>query len=144
MTTKRSLPLDTVYRHAERLYPEECCGFIHADGHVHQGVNIQGQLHQREPELYSRTAENGYTLSIADTVALNKSFTSSNPAHIIYHSHPDVGAYFSREDKHRALYMGEPIYPVQHLVIDVRSGRAQGAKLFAWDGHDFICLDEFA
>lgn len=136
--------LQRVYRHSCRIYPDECCGFVYANGAVHEGCNIQNELHQRTPQVYQRTAANGYTFSVADAVALNISLRTPNPAVVVYHSHPDVGAYFSEEDKDKALFAGEPRLAVSHLVIDVRAGRAYGAKLFAWHGTDFVCIREFA
>ncbi|MGC6369703.1 molybdopterin-synthase adenylyltransferase MoeB [Pseudomonas sp. K2I15] len=129
--------LEQIYAHADRSYPEECCGFVFADGSVYLGSNIQNELHSKNPEMYSRSAANGYTFSVADTLMMNKTFRSDNPVVVIYHSHPDVGAYFSDEDQDKALFMGEPIYPVSYLVVDVRQGKTQGSKLFAWDGKRF-------
>ena len=129
--------LEQIYAHADRSYPEECCGFVFADGSVYLGSNIQNELHSKNPDMYSRSAANGYTFSVADTLMMNKAFRSDNPMVVIYHSHPDVGAYFSDEDQDKALFMGEPIYPVSYLVVDVRQGKTQGSKLFAWDGKHF-------
>lgn len=129
--------LDQIYAHASRTYPEECCGFVFADGSVYLGSNIQNELHRKNPEMYPRSAANGYTFAVADTLMMNKAFRSDNPVVVIYHSHPDVGAYFSDEDQDKALFMGEPIYPVSYLVVDVRQAKPQGSKLFAWDGSSF-------
>lgn len=129
--------LEQIYAHADRSYPEECCGFVFADGSVYLGSNIQNDLHSKNPDMYSRSAANGYTFSVADTLMMNKAFRGDNPVVVIYHSHPDVGAYFSDEDQDKALFMGEPIYPVSYLVVDVRQGKTQGSKLFAWDGKRF-------
>jgi proteasome lid subunit RPN8/RPN11 len=135
--------LAIVYRHAERTYPKECCGFVYSDGQVHEGVNIQDELHERSPEVYQRIANNGYTFSVADTTLLNSSFRTGDPVVVVYHSHPDVGAYFSREDIDKALYEGQPIYPVHYLVIDVKAGKARGAKLFEWRNGQFATVREF-
>ncbi|CAI8890630.1 Sulfur carrier protein adenylyltransferase ThiF [Pseudomonas chlororaphis] len=132
--------LELIYQHANRAYPNECCGFVLADGAVHEGTNIQDELHASSPERYSRRADNGYTFSVQDTVFLNASFRTDNPVVIIYHSHPDVGAYFSREDRDKALYLGEPIYPVAYLVVDVRKGVSQCSKLFEWSTDQFVCV----
>ena len=53
----------------------------------------------------------------------------------IVHSHPDVGAYFSREDRDMALGGGqEPLWPgVRYLVISARAAGVDGAKLFTWE-----------
>ncbi|WP_350614501.1 molybdopterin-synthase adenylyltransferase MoeB [Pseudomonas sp. HY7a-MNA-CIBAN-0227] len=137
MDVLRPNALEQIYAHAASTYPDECCGFVFADGSVYLGSNIQNELHRKNPQVYPRSAANGYTFSVADTLMMNKAFHSNNPVVVIYHSHPDVGAYFSDEDQDKALFMGEPIYPVSYLVVDVRQGKAQGSKLFAWDGNRF-------
>jgi len=50
-------------------------------------------------------------------------------------SHPDVGAYFSNEDRSMALGGGsDPLWPgVQYLVVSVRAGRVDGARIYRWD-----------
>jgi adenylyltransferase/sulfurtransferase len=136
--------LEQIYRHASDTYPDECCGLVFKDGSVYIGENIQDELHRRNPEVYQRTAAEGYTFSVADTLMINKSFRSDNPVTVIYHSHPDVGAYFSHEDQDKALFMGEPIYPVSYLVIDARKGTAFGSKLFEWNGQSFFCSQAFS
>ena len=58
----------------------------------------------------------------------------------VYHSHPDVGAYFSDEDKRRALpFPDMPLYPCW-IVADVTKGKALGARLFVWSAakNDFL------
>ena len=129
--------------HAHEEYPRECCGFEFADGTVHRATNIQDQLADDQPVRYRRTAASGYTLSVADTLALDASFGSANPAVALYHSHPDVGAYFSAEDKDKALFDGVPLNPLDHLVIDVRADGAREMKLFVWNGEDFGCVKTF-
>jgi len=135
--------LKRIYSHACNTYPEECCGFVFADGTVHIGINIQSELNQRQPRIHKRTAATGYTFSVADTLAMNRSFRGGNPAVVIYHSHPDVGAYFSREDENKALFMGQPAYPVAYLVVDVCNAQVRAAKLFEWNGNCFTCTRTF-
>ncbi|OZI65284.1 Mov34/MPN/PAD-1 family protein [Bordetella genomosp. 1] len=135
--------LHEIYIHARRIYPRECCGFVLANASVKEGTNIQDELHAADPHRYQRTAANGYTFSVADTVFLNCSFKTPNPVAVIYHSHPDAGAYFSREDVDKALYNGELLRPVDYLVVDVAAGDVRGAKLFAWRDGRFECTREF-
>ena len=53
---------------------------------------------------------------------------------VFVHSHPDVGAYFSREDKEKALPEGRPSWPgVDYLVVSCRGGTVDDAKLYSWD-----------
>jgi adenylyltransferase/sulfurtransferase len=135
--------LHSIYCHASDAYPEECCGFVFADGSVHAGDNIQNDLHRQNPTLYQRSAANGFTFSAKDTVLLYESFRGTNPVSVIYHSHPDVGAYFSREDQDRALFGGQPIHRVAYLVVDVREKAVSGAKVFEWTHGGFHCSHEF-
>ncbi|WP_163831938.1 Mov34/MPN/PAD-1 family protein [Spartinivicinus ruber] len=127
-----------IYQHAESTYPEECCGFVFASGTVHQGINIQNQLHEQDPTKYPRTAKNGYSLSFEDIQILNKSFDSDNKVVVIYHSHPDAGAYFSEEDTKQALFAGEPIYDVAYLVVETRNGMAEDCRLFQFNQGGFV------
>lgn len=135
--------LKAMFEHGARHYPEECCGMVFSDGTVHRATNIQHQLHERSPEVYNRNAETGYVFSIADTKLLESSIYSFNPVLVVYHSHPDVGAYFSEEDKNKAIFCGEPIYPVLYLVLDIRKGEPFGAKLFKFFDGDFHCTEVF-
>jgi adenylyltransferase/sulfurtransferase len=67
-----------------------------------------------------------------------QSLETPRPVKIIYHSHIDVGSYFSAEDIRAALgrepdATAEPLYPVDHIVIDAQADYVTGAKLFRWD-----------
>lgn len=132
--------LADVYRHARAEYPNECCGFIHASGKVHHAENCQDALHSEDPARWPRSAREAYSLSPSDLYALGMSFLSDDPAIVVYHSHPDVGAYFSEKDERDALIDGRPVYDVDHLVIDVQSDGAKGAKLFRFAGPGFVCI----
>ena len=55
---------------------------------------------------------------------------------IIYHSHIDVGAYFSPTDQAAAQMDGEPSYPVEYVVIDVQKDGPRGAAQFCWSDAD--------
>jgi proteasome lid subunit RPN8/RPN11 len=129
-----------VYEHARECYPEECCGFICASGDVHRAKNIQNHLHVLDGQKYPRDARKAYTFSTEDVLRLNRSFGTADPAVVIYHSHPDTGAYFSEKDTRDALYQGKPIHNVDFLVVDVRKGEAKGAKLFRFSERCFECV----
>jgi len=129
------LPLTTlaaIYEHAEQEYPSECCGFVVAGG-VRPCINVQDRLHQSHPELHPRTSRQAFALDFNSTRFLMDSFDGDDPVRVIYHSHPDVGAYFSEEDGRFALRDGEALYPsVDYLVIDVRRTGVKGARLFRY------------
>lgn len=135
--------LKRLFDHGRRDYPRECCGMVFTDGTVHEADNIQQTLHEQCPETYRRNAATGFAFSITDNRMLGDSFETDNPVQVIYHSHPDVGAYFSQQDRDKALFCGEPIFPVAHLVLDIRAGTPVGAKLFRFVEGDFQCTETF-
>ncbi len=150
MSSETSLPeitaevLTEIYAHAQDTYPDECCGFLlgakgaNTVDKVRRCVNEQNRYHALDPTTFPRTAQEAYYLGGKDLRFLLESTESAQPVKIIYHSHPDVGAYFSAEDTRAALGRDpdeatEPQYPVDHIVIDAQSDHIAGAKLFRWD-----------
>jgi len=131
--------LHEVYRHACAAYPNECCGFIRASGRVHRALNNQDALHAADAAKWPRSAREAFSLAPDDLYLLGISFLSPDPAIVVYHSHPDVGAYFSETDAAAALLDGRPLYDVDHLVVDVRQGQPKGAKLFRFLDSGFAC-----
>lgn len=128
--------LNQIYSHARQCYSNECCGLIMKQG-IRPCKNILDRLHQEDPVQYPRNAQQGFVFSAEDSFFLSRNITSKNPVTVIYHSHPDVGAYFSDEDKNNALYEGKPIYPVNHLVIDIRQDKIVCSRLFCFSGSDY-------
>ena len=138
--------LDDVYAHAREGYPEEVCGFIIARGdeaEVKRCINRQNDLHREDPETFKRDAKTAYNLGGKDILFLDKSLGTPRPVTMIYHSHCNVGAYFSEEDKRAATPFGEPLYPVDYLVIDAQADGVRGAKVFRWQDGDFVEVASF-
>lgn len=145
-TTIGAEALAAVYAHARAGAGREVCGFVVRGGaspdEARRCENRQDALHAEDPVRFPRDSRTAYNLGPADLMFLDKSLRSKDRAarrvEVIYHSHVDVGAYFSEEDVRAALFDGEPLYPVDYLVIDAKSdGRIGGAKLFRWDGRGF-------
>ncbi len=132
--------LAEVYQHASQCYPAECCGFIRASGRVHRAVNDQDRLHRDDPIGFPRDSRNAYAFSPRDLLILNDALFSSDPPVVIYHSHPDVGAYFSEYDAKIAVHDGRLIYDVDFLVIDACKNGTRGAKLFRYVSNRFDCI----
>lgn len=135
--------LTDIYTHARETYPDECCGFLigprdsGAIDETRRCINMQNRYHELDPEHFPRTAREAYYLGGKDLRFLNESVFGERPVKIIYHSHPDVGAYFSAEDTRAALgrepdETAEPQYPVDHIVIDAQADHIAGAKMFRW------------
>ena len=73
---------------------------------------------------FPRDARTAYNLGAKDLFFLDRALQKSErPVRVIYHSHVDVGAYFSAEDERAAVSEGELLYPVDYLVVDVRRRR---------------------
>ncbi|NUT51143.1 MAG: hypothetical protein HOV94_28135 [Saccharothrix sp.] len=121
--------LDRIYRHSVESYPAEACGFVRGAG-VTQCANVIDQLTRERPDHFTRQSTTGYAFGVADLRELSESFDGDDPVRIIYHSHPDVGAYFSNEDQRHAVFEGMPVYPVRHLVVDATATGVRGARLF--------------
>jgi adenylyltransferase/sulfurtransferase len=134
--------LAAIYAHARKDHPNECCGIVYgprdapAASHAVACVNIQDRLHDEDPDRHQRTARTAYNLDAADLFKLQKSLRGPEPAKIVYHSHVDIdgdGAYFSATDQAVAQLDGEPTYPVEYVVVDIKADGPHGAAQFAWD-----------
>lgn len=138
MRIARSLH-DELLRHAERTYPEECCGFlVGTPGRLVRVVpvtNAAERMRAERPEVFTRDAEHGYVMDPKEQFrAMRDAEAEGLEIRGIYHSHVEVGAYFSAEDRARAAPEGEPLFPdAVYVVADVRKDGARGAKAFAWD-----------
>jgi len=150
--------LDAIYAHAREGYPEEVCGFIiglgprpqagagseaTAQWEARRCENRQNALHAEDPATFPRDAKTAYNLGAKDLFFLDRSLGTDRPVKIIYHSHVDVGAYFSPEDERAAAPDGELLYPVDYLVVDVTKDGARGAKLFRFDGGRFVEIGSY-
>ena len=139
---------ERIRRQAEMAYPRECCGILKAG--KNSGIsrpypcrNLQQERHEKDPDRFPRSAEKAYLI---DPRALFRLLASAEEKGEritgFYHSHIDCGAFFSDEDRQRAMTFGpEPDYPeAVYLVLSVR-GESGGHskrevvayKCFSWD-----------
>ncbi|MBV9947268.1 MAG: Mov34/MPN/PAD-1 family protein [Myxococcales bacterium] len=136
--------LDRVDEEARRGYAadEESCGFLvgpagdgrHLDGIVPM-VNRANALHRLDPEAYPRTGRTYFDIdSLKFEAAIRRGESEGRPVKVLYHSHLDVGAYFSATDAEVAkMGQGEPPWDLAYLVTSVRDGKVDDRKLFVWD-----------
>lgn len=133
--------LEEMYLHAEDTYPSECCGVllgqkgineIHA---LRRCKNVYDLYHEEDPFHYPRTSKTAYLIDPKELLAIQKETrTGKTEMKAIYHSHVEVGAYFSDEDKRVATFENAPLFPgVAYIVVSCRKGRSDGAALFSWD-----------
>ena len=136
--------LDRVDEEARRGYEqdEESCGLLvgpasmvlHVDGIVPM-VNRANALHRLDPQSYPRTGRTYFDIdSMKFEAAIRRGETDGRPVKVLYHSHLDVGAYFSATDAEVArMGQAEPPWDLAYLVTSVRAGRVDDRKLFVWD-----------
>ena len=144
--------LAEVYREARRAFPFECCGWLAgpADSPAVDVVRNceNAQDSGTHPTKAERGAETAYVITGGDLLALNHSLDSDTPAKVIYHSHPNGGAYFSPTDREVATspWGDGPAYPVQQLVVGITETRVEAAALFAWSDEEdgFVEIARYA
>jgi proteasome lid subunit RPN8/RPN11 len=136
--------LDRVDEEARRAYAadEESCGFLvgpAGDARAIDGivpmVNRANKLHALDPEAYPRTGRMYFDIdSMKFDTAIRKGEAEGRPVKVLYHSHLDVGAYFSDTDASVAkMGQDEPPWDLCYLVTSVRQGTVDDRKLFVWD-----------
>jgi proteasome lid subunit RPN8/RPN11 len=118
-------PWETMVLHAQRTYPNECCGAMlgHMMGEkkvVTEAVPLENAWAGEQGERYQVRPED---LLAADQAARQRGLDLIG----IFHSHPDCDAYFSETDLKNSC----PWY--SFLVLSVQNGRFDHAKSFLPD-----------
>ena len=142
MTPELPSDLREVARHLESCYPNEGCGLLlrGPDGwSVRPMANVYDRYHARDPERFPRTSRTAYLFDPKEQLQVYEQADRLGQQVVcVFHSHADVGAYFSQEDREMAAPDGEPVLPgVSYLVVAVDAGVATGAKLFWWTAGNF-------
>ena len=136
--------IDLLAEEAKRAYgtEEEACGYL--TGPANDGfladravpmTNLANKYHARDPEGYPRKGNTYFLLdSRKFQLAIENGPKEARPVKVLWHSHLDVGAYFSDTDAAAANMGGsEPANPLAYLVTSVRKGIVDDHKLFVWD-----------
>jgi proteasome lid subunit RPN8/RPN11 len=122
---------------------EESCGFLlgpASDALLVDAIvpmeNRANKLHRLDPETYPRTGRMYFDIDpLKFERAVREGEANGRPVKVLYHSHLDVGAYFSETDAQAATAGGnEPTYDLAYLVTSVCGGVVDERKLFVWDG----------
>jgi adenylyltransferase/sulfurtransferase len=129
-----------IRRQAEAEYPCECCGVIlvkagaGCERVLFPCRNIQNERHAKDRMRYPRDARIAYYIDPQDLLKVGRLEAEGFSVSTIYHSHIDVGAYFSETDKRQAAPAGEPLYPeATYLVVSVVDHKVVEARAFSWD-----------
>jgi len=132
--------LEAIRKQAVEEYPAESCGLIFVRGAERLRLpcrNDQDAKHAEDPQRYPRDARTAYYIHADDLRRIGQLEVQGYSMAVIYHSHVDVGAYFSPTDRKQALLSGylDQVY----VVTSVVSGQAEATKAFRWDA----AKDEF-
>jgi adenylyltransferase/sulfurtransferase len=131
-----------VYRSVEPAWPHEGCGFLFQPAGdpdrwvVLPTINRAEMLHQKDPARYPRGGADWFE---PDMKPWFRACREGAVPRVIFHSHPEVGAYFSGGDFESAVMEGDAGALIErnpgvlHLVVSVRQGVADGAALFGWN-----------
>lgn len=123
---------------------EEACGYVSgpaADPLLADRAtvleNLANKYHRVDPEAHPRTGREYFKINaLVFERALTHGRERKNPVKVFFHSHLDVGAYFSTEDA-ASMTMGggdAPTYELAYLVTAVDRGEVTAHRLFVWDG----------
>lgn len=135
--------LRAIAQHVESTYPLEGCGVVlaHADGalEVRPLTNAYDRYHALDATQYPRSSRTAYLFEPKEWLqVMNALDEKGAQLACVFHSHADVGAYFSAEDQKQAMADGEPLLPgVPYLVIAVNQGKAAEGRLFELQGKLF-------
>ena len=135
--------LPAILSHLESTYPNEGCGVIlrTAAGafEVRPLPNVYDRYHAVDPDGFPRTSATAYFFDPRQWLALSEEAERTGATiACIFHSHCDVGAYFSAEDKAMAAPDGIPVMPgTVYWVIAVDQRHATAVKGYRWSGDGF-------
>lgn len=134
----RKTTIDEIDRQALASYPDEGCGAVLAsdrEERVRPITNIQSRLHAEDPAAHPRDARTAYFMEPKELLSvLREAEERKQPIRVFYHSHPEHGAYFSEEDRARAMAWDEPAYPdAAYLVVSVVGREVKERRVYAWD-----------
>ncbi len=121
----------------------EVCGFVLRREGVLEVVpiaNVADHYHARDPERFPRTSRTGYLMDPRAQLHLLEDLSAQGGEVVtIWHSHVEVGAYFSAKDRADAMVDGVQLVPgAEYLVLGVRSGRVTEAKRYRFSDGEFL------
>jgi proteasome lid subunit RPN8/RPN11 len=133
--------IQSVYRVVEPAWPLEGCGFLfEPDGggawYVIATENRAQALHEKDPVRYPHGGAEWFEPNMKPWF---QAVRAGAQPRVIFHSHPEVGAYFSRGDYDSAVTIDDGGAVVErhpgvlHIVVSVRGGRADESALFRFN-----------
>ena len=115
----------------------EACGFVVRRAAALEVVpveNVADAYHARDPARFPRTSRTSYLMDPKAQLRLLRALEQDGGEIVaVWHSHVEVGAYFSAKDRADATVDGAPILPgAEYLVLGVRGGKVDEVRRFVW------------
>jgi proteasome lid subunit RPN8/RPN11 len=130
--------LTELHKHALETYPSECCGFVSGPAsdvpaltRAAREVNEADKYHKLDPITFPRTSTTYFKINeLRAAKAFDQGEKSGEPIKVIYHSHCDAGAYFSKEDAATFASDNTLMWPCAFIVVSVMQGKIAETKLW--------------
>ena len=120
----------------------EVCGFVVRRGgalHVVPIANVADRYHAADPGAFPRTSRDSYLMDAKEQLRVHRELEAWGGEIVaVWHSHVEVGAYFSEKDRADAVVDGIQAVPgAEYLVLGVRGGRVTEVKRFRYEDGTF-------
>ena len=120
----------------------EVCGFVVRRGGALEAVeirNVADAYHAHDPVHFPRTSRESYLMDPRAQLRLHEALDREGGVIVaVWHSHVEVGAYFSAKDRADAVVDGVQLVPgAEYLVLGVRGGRVDEVRRYVWRGGEF-------
>jgi [CysO sulfur-carrier protein]-S-L-cysteine hydrolase len=130
--------LEQLHAHALECYPSECCGFVSGPAsepsvltRAAREVNEADKFHKLDPVTFPRTSREYFKINeLRAAKAFEQGQKSGEPIKVIYHSHCDAGAYFSKEDAATFASDNTLMWPCAFIVVSVMQGKVAETNLW--------------
>jgi proteasome lid subunit RPN8/RPN11 len=124
----------------------EMCGLVVRREGALQVVpvaNVADRYHAVDPARFPRTSRDSYLMDPKEQLRVHRELEAWGGEIVaVWHSHVEVGAYFSEKDRADALMDGVQAVPgAEYLVLGVRGGRVTEVKRYRLDGGAFVESD---
>lgn len=123
----------------------EVCGFVVRRGpdsplDVIAIPNVADRYHTADPTSFPRTSRDSYLMDPRVQLRVLEDLDRAGGAVVaVWHSHVDVGAYFSAKDRADTVVDGIQLIPgAEYLVLGVGAGKVTEAKRYRYDGGGFV------
>jgi proteasome lid subunit RPN8/RPN11 len=128
---------------AEADPDREVCGFVVRRGgalEVWPVANVADRYRELEPDQYPSSSRESYLMDPQEQFRIHRELARSGGEIVtVWHSHVEVGAYFSAKDRADALIDGAQVVPgAEYLVLGVKGGRVTEARRFRFEGGEFL------